>query len=198
MKLLVSAWLVASVGLAACAPLGAQQPTRILVVYYSETGNTEKLARGIQKGAAAVEGMEVTLRKAADAKDEEILRADGIVLGTPVEWSNMAADAKRFLDRVGAALWNAKTNGDGRTAGAFCTGGGVAMGKDVARLSILSAFLTMRFTVIGGVDDQGYGTLGPEATTGPADPGISDKELQEAYNFGKRFAKLTKQFRAGK
>ncbi len=191
--------LLLLVGAVACGSLDAQpQPTRILVVYYSETGNTEKLARGIQKGATAVPGVEVTLRKAADAKDEEILRADGIVVGTPIQWSNVAAEAKRFLDRVGSVLWNAKTNGDGRTAGAFCTGGGVAMGKDIARLSILSAFLTMRYTVIGGVDDQGYGTLGPEATTGPANPGIGDKELAEAQNFGERFARLTKQFRVGK
>ena len=181
--------------LLASAAFAQQPPARILVSYYSATGNTEKLAQAVQKGAASVAGVEVTLRKIADVKDADIPGYDGIVLGTPVEWSNMATDARRFLDRIGAALWNAKTNGDGRTAGAFCTGGGVAMGKDVARLSILAAFLTMRYTVIGGVDDQGYGTLGPEATTGPADPGVSDKELEEARRFGERFAQMTRQRR---
>jgi NAD(P)H dehydrogenase (quinone) len=186
-------------GAAATSLLGQQQqPARILVAYFSETGNTEKLAQAIQKGAAGVEGVEVTLRKTTDAKDEEILRADGIVLGSPVQWANIAAEAKRFLDRVGSALWNAKTNGDGRTAGAFCTGGGVSLGKEMTRLSILSAFLTMRFTAIGGVDDQGYGTLGPDATTGPADPGVSASELEDARRFGERFAKMTKQIRAAK
>jgi multimeric flavodoxin WrbA len=89
-------------------------------------------------------------------------------LGTPVHWSNLSAETKRFLDHTGAVLWKAKTTGDGRTAGAFCTGGAVAMGKDVARLSILSAFLTMRFMVIGEVDADGFGTLGPQATTSSA------------------------------
>jgi hypothetical protein len=69
------------------------------------------------------------------------------------------------------------------------------MGKDVARLSILSAFLTMRFTVAGGVDDEGFGTLGPEATTGAGDPGVSEKEQAEAQRFGERFARLTRQVR---
>ncbi len=180
--------------LAAVSVAVAQPPTRILVSYYSETGNTEKIARAIGKGAASVPGVDVTLRKTGDVRDEDIPRYDGIVLGTPIHWSNLSVEAKRFLDRVGNSLWKAKTNGDGRTAGAFCTGGAPAMGKDLARLSILSAFLTMRFAVIGGVDDQGFGTLGPEATTGPADPGISEKEQAEAQHFGERFARMTRQF----
>jgi len=72
------------------------------------------------------------------------------------------------------------------------------MGKDLTRISILSAFLTMRFTVIGGVDPYDFGTLGPSATTGPDDPGISDKERAEARQFGIRFARLTRQFTAQK
>jgi multimeric flavodoxin WrbA len=137
----------------------------------------------------------VTLRSAKDVKPAEVVRYDGVVVGTPVHWSNLSAETKAFLDRVGAALWAAKTNGDGRTAGAFCTGGGAAMGKEAARISILSALLTMRFMVIGGVDSEGFGTLGPEATTGPADPGVSDKEQDEARRFGERFARLTRQVR---
>jgi len=180
------------------AAFAQQPPARILVAYHSETGNTEKLAQAIRAGVASVEGVEVTLRKVADVKAEEIVQYDGMLVGGPVQWSNLSAETKRFLDRVGDALWKAKVNGDGRTAGAFCTGGAVAMGKDVTRLSILSAFLTMRFVVVGGVDSQGFGTLGPEATTGPADPGVSETEQEEARRFGERFARVTRQFRASR
>src|SRR5690349_13989458 len=118
----------------------AQQPTtRILVAYYSETGNTEKMAQAVRRGAASVDGVAVTLSKVADFKSDDIVKYDGVIVGAPVQWSNLAAEGKLFLDRIGAALWKAKTNGDGRTAGAFCTGGGIAMGKDVVRLSIISA-----------------------------------------------------------
>jgi NAD(P)H dehydrogenase (quinone) len=178
--------------LIAATAFAQQAPTRILVAYHSESGHTERLAQAIGRGAS-VKGVEVVVRKVADVKDDEILKADGIVVGTPVQWANMTADAKRFLDRVGAVLWKAKMNGDGRTAGAFCTGGGVSMGKDTARVSILSAFITMRFTIVGGVDAAGFGTLGPAATTGPDDPGISEKELDEARVFGERFARMTQQ-----
>ena len=179
------------------ATLAAEAPTRILVAYHSETGNTEGLAKAVRAGAASVPGVEALLRKVADATSDEIVNADGILLGTPVYWGSLTPEAKSFLDRAGNTLMKArKTAGDGRTAGAFCTGGAVAMGKDLARLAILSAFLVMRFTVIGGVDAEGYGTLGPEATTGSADPGLSEKELEEARRFGERFARLTRQIRS--
>ncbi len=180
------------------AALAQQPPARILIAYHSETGNTEKMAQAIGKGAVSVAGVEAVVRKTTEVKPEEIPRFDGIVVGTPIHWGNASTETRRFLDQVGAALWKVKSNGDGRTAGAFCTGGGVAMGKDVARLSILSAFLIMRFTVIGGVEAEGFGTLGPEATTGPADPGIGEKELEEARQFGQRFARATRQIRASK
>ena len=184
--------------LASVAALAGQPPARILVAYHSDTGNTEKLAQAVRSGAASVAGVTVTLRKTAEFKPEEIVQYDGVVVGTPVHWSNVSAETKAFLDRIGNALWKAKSNGDGRTAGAFCTGGATAMGKDQTRLSILSAFITMRYTVIGGVDAEGFGTLGPEATTGPADPGVSEKELEEARRFGERFARLTRQIRSSR
>ncbi|MBI4876394.1 MAG: flavodoxin family protein [Acidobacteria bacterium] len=184
--------------LACAAALAQQPPARILVAYHSETGHTEKLAQAIRDGAASVAGVDVTLRKTAGFKFEETVQYDGIVLGTPVHWSNVSAEAKRFLDGIGNALWKVKSNGDGRTAGAFCTGGHASMGKDVARLSILSAFLTMRFVVVGGVESEGFGTLGPEATTGASDPGIGAREIEEARRYGERFARLTRQIRSSR
>lgn len=184
--------------LAAAAVSAGQTPTPILIAYHSETGHTARLAEAVRAGAASVAGAAPVLRKIAEVKDEEIAQAGGILVGTPVHWSNLSAETKRFLDRIGAVLGKDKAIGEGRTAGAFCTAGGVAMGKEMARLSILSAFLTMRFIVIGGVDAHGYGTLGPEATTGKDDPGVSEKEQEEARRFGERFARMTRQIRAAR
>jgi NAD(P)H dehydrogenase (quinone) len=184
--------------LVSMAALAQQPQVRILVAYHSDTGNTEKLAQAVRDGAASVAGVTVSLRKTAEFKPEEIVQYDGVAVGTPVHWSNMSTETRGFLDRIGGALWKAKANGDGRTAGVFCTGGSPAMGKDQARLSILSALMVMRYTVIGGVDADGFGTLGPEATTGPADPGVSEKELGDARRFGERFARFTSRFRASR
>jgi NAD(P)H dehydrogenase (quinone) len=185
--------------LAAAPPAFSQQPpVRILIAYYSVSGNTETLARAVRDGAASVPGAEPLLRKIADATPAEIAAADGIILGTPVYWQGLAPESKRFLDRVGEALGKSgKEFGEGRTAAVFCTAGAVSSGKDLARVSALASFLGMRFIAVGGVDDDGFGTLGAQATTGPADPGVSDKERAEARRFGERFARITRQFKAG-
>jgi NAD(P)H dehydrogenase (quinone) len=177
-------------------PVAVAAPVRILIAYHSETGNTEALAKSVREGMARVEGVDTVLRKTAEASAEDILKSDGIVLGTPVYWQDMSAESRRFVERVGEALSKAgKELGEGRTAGVFCTAGATASGKDLTRLSALAAFLGMRFIAIGGVDDEGYGITGPQATTGGA-TGISDKERGEARRFGERFARLTKQIRS--
>ena len=82
-------------------------PVHILIAYHSETGNTEKMAASVRDGAASVDGAAVTLRKVSDVTDQEIRDADGIVLGTPIQWGNFSVESKRFLDRVGAVLGKA-------------------------------------------------------------------------------------------
>jgi NAD(P)H dehydrogenase (quinone) len=172
-------------------------PVRILIAYHSVTGNTEALAKSVREGAARVDGVESVVRKVADASAEDILKSDGIVLGMPVYWQDMSAESRRFVERVGEVLSKAgKQLGEGRTAGVFCTAGATASGKDLTRLSAVAAFLAMRFIVIGGVDEEGYGITGPQATTGAGDTGISDEERDEARRFGERFARLTKQIRS--
>ena len=174
---------------------GQQNPVRILVAYHSITGNTEKLANAIRDGGKSVSGVEITVQKLAEIKEETISRCDGIVIGTPVHWANVSVETRQFVDRLASVLNKGKVWGEGRTAGVFCTAGNVSSGKDTARLSLISALLAMRFVVIGGVDAEGYGILGPQATTAANDPGISTAELAEARRFGERFARLTLQFR---
>lgn len=192
-------WLGSAAAIVCATSVAAQErpPVRILVTYYSQTGNTEKLAQAIGEGAKTVQGVEVTVQKMADVKDQGLATFDGVIVGTPVHWANLSTESRRFLDRLGGGLAATKVWGEGRTAGVFCTGGAVSSGKEMARLSMISSLMEMRFVVVGGVDAEGFGTLGPQATTGPADPGMSDKELDEGRAFGTRFARVTRQFRAG-
>jgi NAD(P)H dehydrogenase (quinone) len=179
------------------AAAGAAPAARILIAYHSRTGNTEKMAAAVREGAASVAGVEIVLRKVADATADDIVKADGIVLGTPVEWGNLSAEAKRFLDRVGEALGKAgATYGEGRTAAVFCTAGSPSNGQEMARMSAIAAFLAMRFVIVGGVNQEGFGSLGPQAVTGAKPPGVGDGDRADARRFGERFARLTLQWRA--
>jgi NAD(P)H dehydrogenase (quinone) len=193
--------LAKRLGLAALLIAGscaAAPPVHILIAYHSQTGNTAKLAAAVREGAASVAGVEVVLREVAEAGADEIVKADGILLGTPVHWGNLSAESKRFLDRVGEVLGKtSKALGEGRTAAVFCTAGSVSNGQELARLAAIAAFLDMRFIVVGGVNEEGFGSLGPQAVTGGSPPGVSDRDRAEARRFGERFARLTSQFRAG-
>lgn len=171
--------------------------TSILVAYDTRTGHTERMARAIVEGIVLVEGAQAVLRAQDDVSDEEIVVAAGILVGSPVHWGNLSADTKVFLDRVANLLVARKELGRDatphhRSAGAFVTGGSVSSGKELARIAILTAFVNMRFVIVGAVDADGFGTLGAQATTGEADPGLSEQELDEARSFGKRFAEVTR------
>jgi NAD(P)H dehydrogenase (quinone) len=183
--------------LLAVTAVGAASPVRILIAYHSRTGNTEKMAAAVREGAVSVTGVEIVLRKVAEVTSDDIVKADGIVLGTPVEWGNLSAEAKRFLDRVGEALGKAGTTwGEGRTAAVFCTAGNPSNGQEMARMGAIAAFLGMRFVIVGGVNGDGFGSLGPQAVTGGKPPGVNDGDRAEARRFGERFARLTSQWRA--
>src|ERR1017187_5979125 len=159
-RLALVALLIAGAGTAA-------SPVRILIAYHSQTGKTAKLAAAVRDGAASLAGVEVLLRSVDEAGTEDITKSDGILLGTPVHWGNLSAESKRFLDRMGEVLGKtSKTLGEGRTAGVFCTAGSISNGQGMARVAAIAAFLDMRFIVIGGVNDEGFGSLGPQAVTG--------------------------------
>lgn len=46
--------------------------TRILVVYHSQTGRTEKMAKAVAAGAKAIERTEVGLKKAGEATLDDL------------------------------------------------------------------------------------------------------------------------------
>ncbi|WP_020674374.1 NAD(P)H:quinone oxidoreductase [Amycolatopsis nigrescens] len=102
--------------------------TRILVVYYSATGNTAKLAAALAGGAAEA-GAEVRLRTVAETAPAEAIAsnprwqahvhsapavelatlddlewADGFAAGSPTRFGGPASQLKSYLDTTGG-LW---------------------------------------------------------------------------------------------
>jgi NAD(P)H dehydrogenase (quinone) len=169
---------------------------RVLIVFDTRTGNTERFAGAVAEGAGRVEGIDVILKKTSDVLDEELASLDGILIGSPIHWGNLSSETKAFLDRLGGVLRRNEELGPGsqskiRAGGAFVTGGSISSGKDLARLGVIASLLDMRFVIVGGEDEEGFGTLGAQATTGGASPPLDEVELEEARRFGERFANVT-------
>ncbi|HOK56746.1 MAG TPA: NAD(P)H-dependent oxidoreductase [bacterium] len=93
---------------------------KILIVYYTLGGNTEKAAEIIKKGIES-EGLEVVLKKGIDADIDDLLSCDGIVIGSPDYFSYMAGGLKDFFDRT---FYPSRGKVEGKPYFAFLTHGG--------------------------------------------------------------------------
>ena len=71
-------------------------PLKILIVYYSQTGNTEKMATAIEEGAKSVAGVEVVLKYFV--RPEELADADAIILGMPTYHHDIGINMKNLLE----------------------------------------------------------------------------------------------------
>ncbi len=97
--------------------------TRILVLYYSRHGSTRELARQVARGVASQDACEALLRTVppvsavceateAEIPDDgppyasldDLADCDGLLLGSPTRFGNMAAPLKYFLDGT-SGLW---------------------------------------------------------------------------------------------
>lgn len=71
---------------------------RILVLYYSRSRNTEKMAKAIVNGAKTVEGVEVELNYYVPA--ETLSSFDAIVIGAPTYYHDMNLDMKKLFEEA--------------------------------------------------------------------------------------------------
>jgi carbonic anhydrase len=171
------------------AVASAQEKTRILVVYHSVTGNTEKMAFAAAEGAQRADAVVVT-KKVADVTRADLEHTDALIIGSPTQWSNMTAAMKAFIE-----TWPDMVD---KVGGAFATGGAASGGKEHVVTSLVSAMLSHGMIVAGPVYAEGtfrFGASGATATTGPGNEGVSDAELNEARELGKRVAAVASQLR---
>lgn len=172
-------------------------PARILVVYYSRTGNTEQMARGVIEGARRVSEVVTRLKKASEASKEDLDMADGIILGCPTYFANLPGEMKSVMDNWN---WKMKVDFTDKIGGAFSTAGGQVGGQGHAVVSLLLFMLNNRMIVAGPlyrneVTGSVWGESGAAAITGPLDPGVSEAELDGARRLGERVARLVKKMK---
>ena len=79
---------------------------KILILYYSRTGNTEKMAEAIMEGAKMVHGVDVEL--AYHATPEMLADFDTIVIGMPTYYHDMTVDMKKLLEEAAVKNVNLK------------------------------------------------------------------------------------------
>jgi len=171
---------------------------RILVAYYSRTGNTEKMAHGVGAGAGRVPGVSVLVKPVMEVSKEDLESAHGIILGVPTYFANIPGAVKTVLDDWN---WKLKVDFTDKVGGAFATAGGRTGGQGHVVTSLLLFMLNNRMVVAGPLYQNPqtgsiWGEPGAVAVTGPVDAGVSDSELDGAQRLGERVARLAARLNA--
>jgi len=185
--------------------------TRILILYYSKHGNTQKMARLMARGVQQVDSCEALIRTVpvagvdeADAADpliteQELAECDGLLLGSPSHFGNMAAPLKAFIDSTSQIWLNGQL--EGKPAGVFANSSSIHGGQETTLINMMIPLLhhgmvlaglpysekALLFTTTGG---SPYGAT-HWAQTGDR-RGLDNNEKQLCLAQGQRIAKLAK------
>lgn len=95
----------------------------LLVVHHSPTRGVRALTEAVLAGAGddQIEGVDVVVRPALEATADDVLAADGYLLGTPANFGYMSGALKHFFDstflQVGGALADDGSAGSGDESG---------------------------------------------------------------------------------
>jgi len=150
---------------------------KILIAYYSRTGNTEKMAKEIARGVDK-EKVPEDLKRIEDVKADDLLSYDGIIIGSPTYYGTMASPIKKLLDD--SVKFHGKL--ESKVGAAFASSANVAGGNETTILNILNAMLIHGMVVQGDYSGDHYG---PVAIGAP-----DARAIKECLRLGERTARL--------
>lgn len=140
--------------------------TKILVLYYSRYGNTELMAKQVARGVEEVDTVEAIVRTvpavspnteatepgipskgAPYATQEDLENCDGLILGSPTRFGNMAAPLKYFLDQSGSVWMSGKLAG--KPAAVFTSTASMHGGQETTLLTMMVPLLHHGMLITG-------------------------------------------------
>ena len=187
----------------------------ILVLYYSRDGSVMQLAKMIGRGINKVEGCESIIRRVppvsatTEAVEDEIppqghlyatledlATCDGLALGSPTRFGNMAAPLKYFLDSSSSLWLSGKLTG--KPASVFTSTATMHGGQESTLLSMMVPLLHHGMLMVGipyterelTQTKTGGTPYGVSHVAGiDSDPNLSDDEQKLCLALGERLAR---------
>lgn len=139
---------------------------QILILYYSRSGATAAMAQQIARGVESVVGAEAVLRTvpavssvceqteddipklgAPYATLDDLRHCDGLALGSPTHFGNMAAPLKYFIDNTTEIWFSGALSG--KPAGVFTSTGSLHGGQESTLLSMMLPLLHQGMLLVG-------------------------------------------------
>ncbi|MFH1958457.1 MAG: flavodoxin domain-containing protein [bacterium] len=156
--------------------------SRVIVIYYSRSGNTKKMAELVGKGVVTA-GAECEVKEVGKVKASDLLNYDGIIIGSPTYYGGMASEIKKLLDE------SVSLHGglEGRVGGAFSSAANIGGGNETTILDIINAMLIHGMVIQGTHTGDHYG---------PVSIGHPDSRVEkQCVALGKRVAALVKKLK---
>ncbi|EGA71072.1 hypothetical protein VISI1226_21724 [Vibrio sinaloensis DSM 21326] len=177
---------------------------KLIVLYYSRHGSTLAVARQIARGIESVDGCEADLRTVEELSAQEqyadpivtldeLKNCDGLAMGSPVWFGNMAAPLKHFWDQT-TALW---VSGDliDKPACVFSSSSSLHGGQETTLQTMMLPLLHHGMMILGipysepklHTTSRGGTPYGATTVSSGSSP-LTQDEVELAKNLGKRLA----------
>jgi NAD(P)H dehydrogenase (quinone) len=195
--------------------------TTILVLYYSRNGSVKQMAQHIARGIESVPGVEARIRTvptvspnteatepaipdngAVYATLDDLQECDGLALGSPTRFGNMAAPMKHFLDGT-TRLWLSGKLVN-KPAAVFSSTGSLHGGQEMTLISMMIPLFHLGYILLGipytepDLSNTQSGGTPYGATHWSGSDGkkpITDEEQRLCFAMGKRLAETAKQLK---
>lgn len=195
--------------------------TQILIIFYSVHDNTKNMATEIAKGVGSIDNAEAIIRTvpkvspvteatepdipetgALYATTADLQQCDGLIIGSPTRFGNMAAPLKYFLDST-SNIWLSGGLA-GKPAGVFTSSSSYHGGQESTLLSMMLPLLHHGAIITGlpytekalASTTTGGTPYGPSHIAGSNNQNpLSKEEIELCRALGKRIAKLAQQLK---
>ena len=195
---------------------------KILILYFSRYGATSEMANQIARGVNSIDGAEAVLRTVPEvstvcekteekvpdsgapyASIQDLKDCDGLALGSPTHFGNMAAPLKYFIDSSTEVWFSGCLTG--KPAGVFTSTGSMHGGHESTLLSMMIPLLHLGMIIMGipssvaALRDTSTGgtPYGPSNLAGHGKKDLSNEEKGVCQALGERLAKTALQLKQG-
>lgn len=152
---------------------------KAIVIYYSRSGNTKKMAEIITQAMNSAD-LTTECKSINDINPDDIFSYDAIIIGSPTYYGQMAGPIKQLIDD----LVSRHGQLDGKVGAAFTSSANIGGGNETTIMGIIEFMLISGMIVQGDPKGDHYG---------PVSIGKPDNRVeQQCTRRGQRIAELTK------
>lgn len=173
---------------------------KVLIVYATDYGNTEKMATAVASGVTSLPETEVVVKFADDVTEDDVIASDAMIVGSPVHMGSLDWRVKKFIDQICEPLW-IKDSLIGKVGAVFATGGGFGNsggGAELTMLALLNNFAELGMVMVplpkitpgyplGGLQ---WGPYGRSAGEHMEQTGVTEERLEAAKYHGANVARV--------